>query len=124
MCVLVIEDYGPIRDAVARDCEAGFAADTAADGGEGLWYAESNDYDVIVLDLMLPTLDGLSILQRLRRAGRAASVLVLTAKDSVEDRIRGLDLGADDYLVKPFAFDELLARVAPWFAAGIPFPTR
>jgi DNA-binding response OmpR family regulator len=109
---LVVEDYAPIRNAVCEGLvENGFAVDVAADGEEGLWLAESNLYDVIVLDLMLPKLDGLTVLKRLRARGSAAPVLVLTAKDTLEDRVHGLDLGADDYLVKPFAFAELLARV-------------
>jgi DNA-binding response OmpR family regulator len=83
----------------------------SGDGEEGLWYATSNDYDVVVLDLMLPRVDGLTILKRLRAEGRATHVLILTARDTVQDRVLGLDLGADDYLVKPFAFEELLARV-------------
>jgi DNA-binding response OmpR family regulator len=85
--------------------------DVTGDGQEGLWYATSNDYDVIILDLMLPGLDGLSILKQLRSKGKKAHVLILTARDTVNDRIKGLDLGADDYLVKPFAFGELLARL-------------
>jgi DNA-binding response OmpR family regulator len=112
MRILVVEDYEPIREAVAEGLrEAGFAVDAAADGQTGFWYATTNQYDAIVLDLMLPGLDGLTVLKRLRAAGGKAHVLVLTAKDTTEDRIRGLDLGADDYLVKPFAFAELLARV-------------
>jgi two-component system OmpR family response regulator len=110
--VLVVEDYAPIQKAVAKGLrEAGFAVDATGDGEEGLWYATNNDYDVVVLDLMLPGTDGLSILKRLRSEGRATHVLILTAKDTVQDRVKGLDLGADDYLVKPFAFEELLARV-------------
>ncbi len=73
--------------------------------------AQANDYDLIVLDLMLPSLDGLTLLKKLRQAGKETHVLILTAKDTVEDRVRGLQTGADDYLVKPFAFDELLARI-------------
>jgi len=112
MRVLIIEDYGPLRRALCNGLrEAGFAVDASSDGQEGLWYAESNEYDVIVLDLMLPKIDGLTILKRLREAGRSMHILILTARDAVEDRVRGLDLGADDYLVKPFAFEELLARV-------------
>jgi DNA-binding response OmpR family regulator len=112
MRVLLIEDYEPLRKSVVRGLrEAGYAVDAAADGEEGAWYAKSGDYDVIVLDLMLPKVDGLTILQQLRAAGNPAHVLVLTAKDTLEDRVRGLNLGADDYLVKPFAFEELLARV-------------
>jgi DNA-binding response OmpR family regulator len=112
MRLLVIEDYLPIQRAVVKGLrEAGYAVDAAADGEEGLWYGTSNEYDVIILDLMLPKLDGLTVLQRLREKGRPVHVLILTAKDAVADRVRGLDLGADDYLVKPFAFEELLARV-------------
>ncbi len=112
MRVLFVEDYGPLRTSVSQGLrEAGFAVDVSADGEEGLWYAESNDYDAIVLDVMLPKLDGLAILSRLRQAGRTTPVLLLTARDTVADRVRGLDLGADDYLVKPFAFEELIARV-------------
>lgn len=112
MKVLLVEDYEPLRKTVAQGLqEAGLAVDVAADGEEGLWYARSNDYDTIILDLMLPRIDGLTVLQRLRTEGRTAQVLVLTAKDTLEDRVNGLNLGADDYLVKPFAFEELLARV-------------
>jgi DNA-binding response OmpR family regulator len=112
MRVLLVEDYLPIQKAVAKGLrEAGFAVDATGDGEEGLWYATSNEYDVIVLDLMLPGVDGLSILKKLRAGGRPAHVLILTAKDTVPDRVAGLDLGADDYLTKPFAFEELLARV-------------
>jgi DNA-binding response OmpR family regulator len=112
MRVLVVEDYPPIRKAVSKGLhEAGFAVDDTGDGEEGLWYATNNAYDVVVLDLMLPGLDGLTILSRLREAGGAAHVLILTAKDAVGDRVKGLDLGADDYLVKPFAMEELLARI-------------
>ncbi len=112
MRVLVVEDYPPIRKAVAKGLrEAGFAVDDTGDGEEGLWYATGNAYDVVVLDLLLPGVDGLTILSRLRAAGGDAHVLILTAKDAVGDRVKGLDLGADDYLVKPFAMEELLARV-------------
>jgi DNA-binding response OmpR family regulator len=112
MRLLLIEDYRPLRESLAKGLrEAGFAVDATGDGAEGLWYARGNDYDVIILDLMLPGVDGLSILQQLRAEGRPNHVLILTAKDTVDDRITGLDLGADDYMVKPFAFRELLARV-------------
>jgi DNA-binding response OmpR family regulator len=112
MRLLLIEDFRPLRQYVAKGLrEAGFAVDTSGDGEEGLWYAISNDYDVVILDLMLPGIDGLEILKKLRAKGRNSHVLILTAKDRVEDRVAGLDLGADDYLVKPFAFEELLARV-------------
>jgi two-component system copper resistance phosphate regulon response regulator CusR len=110
--VLVIEDFQLLRDSLAQGLrEAGYAVDASGDGEEGLWYANTGEYDVIVLDLMLPGVDGLTILKRLRQKQSPAHVLVLTAKDTPEDRINGLNLGADDYLVKPFVFAELLARV-------------
>ena len=112
MRLLLIEDYKPIQKSLAQGLrEAGFAVDVTGDGEEGLWYAMSNDYDVIILDIMLPGMDGLSILKKLRAKGRKSHIIILTAKDTLEDRITGLDLGADDYLVKPFEFRELLARV-------------
>jgi DNA-binding response OmpR family regulator len=112
MRLLLAEDSRRLRESVARALRrSGYALDTAQDGGEALWLAEAHDYDVIVLDIMLPKLDGLSILRQLRRAKRASHVLLLTARDSVEDRVHGLQAGADDYLVKPFALEELLARV-------------
>lgn len=112
MRVLIIEDYAPLRKALIRGLkESGFSVDATGDGEEGLWYAESNPYDVIILDLMLPGMSGWDILQSLRQQGNTVPVLVLTARDAVDDRVKGLDLGADDYLVKPFAFEELLARL-------------
>src|SRR5258708_28481860 len=112
MRVLVVEDFEVLRESIALGLrEAGFAVDEAAEGETGLWYAQSNDYDVIILDLMLPRLDGLTILKRLRAAKKETHVLILTAKDTFPDRVTGLDAGADDYLVKPFVFAELLARV-------------
>ena len=110
--MLVVEDSKILQRSVATALrKSGYAVDVTGDGNEGLWYAEQHPYDVIILDLMLPGLDGLTILQRLRRQERPTQVLVLTAKDTVEDRVRGLRTGADDYLIKPFALDELLARV-------------
>jgi DNA-binding response OmpR family regulator len=112
MRLLLIEDSERLRRSVGTGLRnAGYALDVAADGNEGLWYARSNDYGAIILDLMLPGLDGLSLLKTLRSEGRDVHVLVLTAKDAVEDRVAGLQAGADDYLIKPFAFEELLARV-------------
>ena len=112
MRLLLVEDYRPLRESLAKGLrEAGFAVDATGDGQDGLWYARGNDYDVIILDLMLPGVDGLSILKKLRAEDRPNHVLILTAKDTVDDRIAGLDLGADDYMVKPFAFKELLARI-------------
>ena len=112
MRLLVIEDYRPLQQSLTKGLrEAGFAVDTTRDGQEGLWYATGSEYDVIILDLMLPGMNGLEILKKIRTQGRKSHVLILTAKDTVEDRVAGLDLGADDYLVKPFAFEELLARI-------------
>lgn len=112
MRLLIIEDYKPLQQSLTKGlCEAGFAVDATRDGKEGLWYAMSNEYDVIILDLMLPGMDGLEILKKIRTRGRKSHVLILTARDTVQDRVTGLNLGADDYLVKPFAFKELLARV-------------
>lgn len=112
MRVLIVEDSSRLRQTVGTWLRRNdFAVDTSADGEEALFLARTNDYDVIVLDIMLPKLDGLALLQRLRQKGRATHVLLLTAKDTVSDRVRGLECGADDYLVKPFALEELLARV-------------
>lgn len=112
MRILLVEDYPPLQKSLAKGLrEAGFAVDATGDGQEGLWYAMSNDYDVIILDLMLPKMDGLSILKKLREENKTNHILILTAKDTVEDRVRGLNMGADDYLIKPFAFGELLARL-------------
>jgi len=91
--------------------EEGYAVDVAFDGPDGLWLATENAYDAIVLDIMVPGLDGFEVCRRLRAADRWAPVLLLTARDAVEDRVRGLDAGADDYLTKPFSFAELAARV-------------
>jgi len=112
MRVLVIEDYPPLLRSVSQGLrEAGYAVDEAADGVEGLACAESTPYDAIVLDLMLPKIDGMTVLGRLRKRGCEAGVLILSARDGVDDRVKGLDGGADDYLVKPFSQPELLARV-------------
>ena len=112
MRILLIEDYLPLQQSLAKGLrESDFAVDVTGDGKEGLWYAKSNEYDVIILDIMLPGLDGLSILKQLRSTGNKTHILILTAKDTLEDKVKGLDSGADDYLVKPFAFEELLARL-------------
>lgn len=112
MRVLLIEDSKRLVDSLKRGlCKEGFAVDTAYDGEEGLWLAESNDYDVIILDLMLPKLDGIGLLRQLRAQGRTTHVLILTARDSPDDRVYGLEEGADDYLTKPFHLRELIARV-------------
>jgi len=110
--VLLIEDFEPLARSLAQGLrEAGYAVDASADGEEGLALAESSPYDAILLDLMIPKLDGLTVLRRLRARGAATAVIVMTARDQVPDRVAGLDLGADDYLPKPFAFEELLARL-------------
>lgn len=112
MRVLYVEDSEIMRRTVRRALRhAGFAVDTADDGAEGFALAQLNDYDALVLDVMLPKLDGLTLLRRLRAAGKLTYVLLLTARDTVADRVEGLRQGADDYLVKPFALAELLARV-------------
>jgi two-component system OmpR family response regulator len=117
--VLVVEDEVKMIRAVRRGLEQeGYAVDTASDGDEGLYLAMENDYDAIVLDVMLPGIDGFEVCRRLRAERRWAPVLMLTARDAVADRIGGLDVGADDYLVKPFAFGELLARLRALIRRG------
>jgi DNA-binding response OmpR family regulator len=112
MRILLVEDSKRLQRSISRGLrKEGFKVDVTGEGNEGLWYVESFDYDVIILDLMLPGLDGLSILRTMREKERPASVLILSAKDTVDDRVEGLETGADDYLVKPFAFEELLARI-------------
>lgn len=112
MRVLLVEDYQPLARALAQGLrEAGYAVDATGDGRQGLALAEANAYDALVLDVMVPEIDGLAILRRVRATGSDAGVVIITARDQVADRIAGLDLGADDYLVKPFALDELLARL-------------
>jgi two-component system OmpR family response regulator len=112
MRVLIVEDEPRMASLIRRGLVGeGLAADVAGNGEDGLWMAESRDYDAIVLDVMLPGIDGFETCRRLRSAGVWSPVLMLTARDAVEDRVAGLDTGADDYLVKPFAFAELLARL-------------
>ena len=112
MRVLVVEDDAKIASFVTRGLkQAGYAVDHAPDGDTGLALGQSTDYDAAVVDVMLPGLDGISLVKRLRAARRSVPVLFLSAKGSVEDRVRGLQAGGDDYLTKPFAFSELLARV-------------
>ncbi len=108
-----------MADMISRGLEEdGYATDLAASGEDGLWMASENPYDAIVLDVMLPGADGFEVCRSLRSAGCWAPVLMLTAKDAVEDRVRGLDAGADDYLTKPFGFDELLARLRALLRRG------
>jgi heavy metal response regulator len=119
--ILVVEDQARVRSFVRRGLtETGMAVDLAEDGEQALALARSTPYDAIVLDLGLPRRDGLEVLRELRELGCRSPVLVLTARDAVEDRVRGLDGGADDYLVKPFAFAELLARLRALLRRGAP----
>jgi DNA-binding response OmpR family regulator len=112
MKLLLIEDSQRLQRTLGIGLRrAGYALDVAGDGTTGLQLAEAHQYDVIILDLMLPGLDGMGVLQRLRAGGGDAHVLILTAKDSTEDRVNGLRAGADDFMAKPFAFDELVARI-------------
>jgi two-component system copper resistance phosphate regulon response regulator CusR len=112
MRILIVEDEAKTAAYLRRGLgENGFVADVAVDGTDGLHLALTQPYDLVVLDAMLPGRDGWSVLQAMRAAGQNTPVLMLTARDGVADRVRGLELGADDYLVKPFAFSELLARV-------------
>ncbi|OHC60711.1 MAG: DNA-binding response regulator [Rhodocyclales bacterium RIFCSPLOWO2_02_FULL_63_24] len=119
MKLLVVEDEQKTGDYLKQGLvEAGFVVDLARDGVDGLHLGETGDYDLAILDVMLPKLDGWQVLAGLRRAGCQMPVLFLTARDQVEDRVKGLELGADDYLVKPFAFAELLARVRTLLRRG------
>lgn len=112
MRVLVVEDETAIADFLQRGlAEAGYAVDLAADGNEAIDWANIASYDCVVLDWMLPGRDGIAVCQELRRRGIRTPILMLTARDTIDDRVIGLDAGADDYLIKPFAFVELLARV-------------
>jgi len=112
MRVLVIEDEKQLLKIIGeRLKEEGYVADLVKDGMEGLHFAESVDYDCIILDIMLPTIDGFSILRKLRARKINTPILILTAKDTIKDKVNGLDSGADDYITKPFSFEELIARV-------------
>ena len=119
MKILVIEDEPKTGDYLRQGLqEAGFLVDLARDGRDGLHDALTADYDLVILDVMLPGMDGWSVLRGIRAAGKEIPVLFLTARDQVDDRVHGLELGADDYLVKPFAFAELLARVRTLLRRG------
>lgn len=112
MRILVVEDELSLLNIIKKRLkEEGYSVDGCLDGEEGQYYTEINDYDCIVLDVMLPLIDGISILKNMKVKNIMAPVLLLTARDSIEDRVKGLDAGADDYLVKPFSFEELLARI-------------
>jgi len=119
MKILVVEDEPKTGDYLRQGLrEAGFVVDLARDGTDGLHLALTEAYDLMILDVMLPGADGWQILQGVRRVGKEIPVLFLTAKDAVDDRVKGLELGADDYLVKPFAFSELLARIRTLLRRG------
>lgn len=119
MRILLIEDHKPLLRALRRGLEEeGFAVDTAIDGEEGDYKAKSTSYDVIVLDLMLPKRDGLSLLKDWRKDGLESHVLILTARSGMGDKVLGLDEGADDYLAKPFELEELLARIRALIRRG------
>ncbi len=119
MHVLIVEDEAKLARALAEGLrEEGFAVTVALDGAEGWFLAREATYDLVILDVLLPEMDGFSLLAALRGTGGATRVLLLTARDAVEDRVRGLELGADDYLVKPFHFAELLARARALLRRG------
>ena len=112
MRVLLVEDDNRIADFVSRGLrEQGYAVDVAPNGDEALHWTDTAEFDIMILDLMLPGVDGIEVCRTLRQKGSNTPILMLTARDAVEDRVKGLDSGADDYLVKPFAFAELLARL-------------
>src|ERR687896_633166 len=121
MRILVVEDDTKMAGLLRRGLlEEGHAADVARAGDDALWMARAVEYDAIVLDLMLPGVDGVEVCRRLRGSGVWSPVLMLTARDAVSDRVAGLDAGADDYLVKPFALEELLARVRALLRRALP----
>jgi two-component system copper resistance phosphate regulon response regulator CusR len=123
MKILIIEDEVKTAKFLKKGLsEAGYVIDTASDGLEGLHLAQEIDFDLVILDVMLPVLDGWQVLARLREASRQSLVLMLTARDTVHERVRGFELGTDDYLVKPFAFSELLARVRSLLRRSTPRP--
>lgn len=119
MKILIVEDEQKTGDYLKQGLsEAGFVVDLVRDGLDGVHQALTDDYDIVVLDVMLPKLDGWQVLHKIRQAGKQMPVLFLTARDQIEDRVKGLELGADDYLVKPFAFSELLARIRTLLRRG------
>jgi DNA-binding response OmpR family regulator len=112
MNLLIIEDSIRLQNSLSRGLtNLSYVVDSASDGAEGLNFAKSKDYDLIVLDIMLPKIDGLTVLKKLRESNILTPILILSARDDIQDRVKGLELGADDYLCKPFAFDELVARI-------------
>jgi len=125
MRFLVVEDEKRIADFLTRGLQgAGYAVDAAGDGATAIQLAGATDYDLIILDLMLPDIDGLKVLERIRTRKAGPPVLILSARGAVDDRVKGLEQGADDYLTKPFAFVELLARVRALLRRGQPAPEK
>jgi len=125
MRFLVVEDEKRIADFLSRGLEsAGYAIDVAADGTHAIDMVHATDYDLVILDMMLPDMDGLQVLEKIRNRKSSPPVLILSARGGVDDRVNGLELGADDYLIKPFAFVELLARVRVLLRRGQPTPER
>ncbi len=119
MRVLLVEDGAKMTALLTRGLrEEGLLTDSASNGEEGVWAVQEHDYDAVVLDVMLPDVNGFDVCRRIRAAGISTPILMLTARTAVDDRITGLDAGADDYLVKPFAFDELLARLRALLRRG------
>jgi heavy metal response regulator len=125
MRILVVEDEKRIADFLCRGLEgAGYAVDAASNGATAIEHIYSADYDLVILDLMLPDMDGLQVLEKIRNRKAGPPVLILSARGALDDRVKGLEQGADDYLVKPFAFVELLARVRALLRRGQPAPER
>jgi heavy metal response regulator len=125
MRILVVEDERRIADFLARGLQgAGYAVDVAPDGTTAIGFVHATDYDLVILDLMLPDMDGLKVLERVRNKKAGPPVLILSARGGVDDRVKGLEQGADDYLTKPFAFVELLARVRALLRRGQPAAER
>ena len=125
MRFLVVEDEKRIADFLSRGLEsAGYAVDVAYDGNTAIEMVHQTEYDLVILDMMLPDMDGLQVLEKIRNRKTSPPVLILSARGGVDDRVKGLELGADDYLVKPFAFVELLARVRVLLRRGQPTPER
>lgn len=125
MRILVVEDEPELAEVLKQGLkEERYAVDVAADGEDGLFQAQTHAFDLIILDILLPKLDGLRVLRHLRAGGSSTPVLLLTAKDELSDKVQGLDLGADDYLTKPFGFSELLARIRALLRRGRDVPLR